>query len=681
MNPRMAAGLAWTSLLAVVACGVDLAGRSMARRSWLAGCGVEIAPEGAALLAALAGGVALLAFWRGGAWSPDRAVIVVLLCAFSAGMASQQRLGARLQSDGFYYFAHLRSLWFDGDQDLTNDYHLIGFGDKAHLFVPTPTGYAQSAWTIGPSLVWAPFFFAGDRIAHGLAARGHDVKTDGTSYPYRQAVCVAGLFWGLAGLFASYRLARLFVPAGWAAAGMAVVALGSFILWYLVKEPSMTHGPSMAAVAFFSWAWAATRGTRTRWQWLALGLAAGLMGTIRWQNTIFALLPAVEWLSATAALWARGDRRAVASSFGNGVVFTAAAVVGFAPQMLVWKAIYGSWLAISPVGPQIRWWDSHWADVLWSSRNGLLSSSPVLYVAALGLLRLWRLDRVMGIATAAALSAMVFFNGAIQDWWGSAAFGGRRFDGTIPLFVVGAALAGQAAADFVARRPRLVVGLAGAALVVWNLTFVEAALGGLVRLGEPVAFGPVAGRQATTLHRWIGHPFAYPANLIFAIRNGVSPGDYDSLWALRFLSDPARPYGRIDIGGEDALAIGEGWHEAESAGGVAYRWAGERAALRLALDHAADLDVQVRARAFDWPGSPAQRLVVEVNGAAQAPLAVPAEWTTVSVRTPAAAWRSGINHVWLASARAARPADVGPSGDGRRLAVAVDWVRVAVAPR
>ena len=82
------------------------------------------------------------------------------------------------------------------------------------------------------------------------------VKADGTSYPYRQAVCVAGLVWGLLGLYFTYRLSALFVAKGWAAAGMVAVGGGSFLLWYLVKEPSMTHAPSMAAVAAFTWAWA-----------------------------------------------------------------------------------------------------------------------------------------------------------------------------------------------------------------------------------------------------------------------------------------------------------------------------------------------------------------------------------------------------------------------------------------
>ena len=126
---------------------------------------------------------------------------------------------------------------------------MLGLGDKTHLFKPTPTGYAQSAWTIGPAIVWAPFFAAGHVVAQVLGARNPDVSTNGTSFPYRQAVCIAGLFYGLLGCWFTWRLVALFFDRRIAAAATAFVVLGSFMLWYLVKEPSMTHAPSMAGAA------------------------------------------------------------------------------------------------------------------------------------------------------------------------------------------------------------------------------------------------------------------------------------------------------------------------------------------------------------------------------------------------------------------------------------------------
>ena len=81
-----------------------------------------------------------------------------------------------------------------------------------------------------------------------------------------------------------------------AATGAALVVGGSFILWYALAEPTMTHAPTMAAVAGFVWYWTATMGRRTLLHWLGLGALAGLAGLIRWQSVLFALLPAIEAL-------------------------------------------------------------------------------------------------------------------------------------------------------------------------------------------------------------------------------------------------------------------------------------------------------------------------------------------------------------------------------------------------
>lgn len=667
--------------LAVTAlCGVDLAGRSMARASLLTAAGMPLEPSSVLIVAVAATAAALWALHATGAWQADRAVAAVLLLAFSAGMVAQLRLGARLQSDGFYYFAHLRSLWFDGDDDLANDYRLLGFGDKTHLFTPTPTGHAQTAWSVGPSLAWAPFFAVGDRIAQTLAARGHAVATDGTSYPYRQAVCVAGLFWGLVGLFFCYRLARVYTTAGWGALAVSVVALGSFILWYLVKEPSMAHAPSMAVVAVFTWLWATTREGRTPGQWAALGLLAGLMGAMRWQNVLVALLPAIEWSVTAIGHWRSPSRRELLVDLRHGLLFVALAVVGLLPQLLAWKAIYGTWFAVSPLSPQIRFWDSHWDEVLWSSRNGLFAMSPILYVGALGLLLLWRRDRLATVAALTAFGATVFLNGAVQDWWGGSGFGGRRFDATLPLLVLGTALALERSAAWVGAHPRIVVGLAGLAFVIWNLTLMEAAIGGALQLQAPNAFGAIAGRQATTLHRWLGHPFSYPANLIFALRNGITPAEADLLWPTRFLGDPLRPYGRVDLGGDDELAVLEGWHRPERDGSTTYRWASREAAVRIALDHPASLRVQVKGQAFMFADAPPQALTLTVNGVAGPPLALPGVWTVVETLVPQQRWRAGVNDVRLTFARGTRPSDLGLSTDQRDLAAAIDYLRVVVEP-
>ena len=584
-----------------------------------------------------------------------------MLCAalFACGLALQLQFGARLQSDGFYYFSYLRSLAFDRDVNFLNDYRMLGLTDKPYLFEPTVTGHAPSAWTIGPAIAWAPFFTAGHVAAASLQARGLPVSTDGTSYPYRQAICVAGLFYTLLGGWFSWRFARQYFDARTAAIAAAAIIGGSFMLWYALAEPTMTHAPSMAAVAGFAWLWSATRGRRTLAGWAALGALAGFAGLIRWQNVLFALLPAVEMLAASIDAWRRRDPSAARLLLPGGIVFAAAATLAFTPQMLAWKAIYGSYLAVSPLGPQIHWLNPQLSDILFSSRNGLLAMSPVLYVSMIGLVVFARRHPSLGIPMFVAIVAMTYFNASIHDWWGSASYGGRRFDGVIPLLVPGLAAAFEGTRSIAARRPHLVGAAVAAALIVWRLTFMQTIDGRGATHG--ISFREVNAAQARTLHRWIGHPFTYPASLWFALRNGMPPSSYDVLNAARFLSDPARPYGRIDIGVSDEVFVLDGWQTPERDGDVTFRRIEREAEIVIPLDHRAALDVQVRARAAVSGTQPAARLTVEIGGHRSAPIDLDGEWSLAIVSTPADAWHAGVNRLKL-------------SVSGREIAV--DWVRV-----
>lgn len=662
------------SLLAAIS--LELCTREVARRSLLESLTGLRPGLGTLVLAAIAASIVGLAVSRRQRRGHRTALVFATL--FAVGVAAQIHLGARLQSDGFYYFAYLRSLTFDRDVEFSNDYRLLGLGDKPHLFEPTPTGYAQSAWTIGPAIVWAPFFAAAHPIAAALGRSGADVSTDGISYPYRQAVCIAGLFYALLGCWFSWRLAQRFFDPRVAAGAVIATIAGSFMLWYSVKEPSMTHAPSMAGVAGLLWFWAATHGRRTRWQWALLGLVAGFITLIRWQNALFAILPAAEALGRLIDAARQRDRAALVATLTNGALFTLMATIGFVPQMLAWQAIYGQPLAVSPVGPQIRWWDPHLVDILFSSRNGLFSWSPILYFGAIGLVLVARRRPWLGLPAIVAVAVMTYFNASVQDWWGSAGFGGRRFEGTLPLFVLGVAAFAEAAAALTARYPWRAVAAGGALLIIWNLTLMGAAQDGRVRIGEAVSFGEAGAHQARVFHRWFGHPFTYPVSLLFAARNDVPIGAYDLLSANRFLSDPLRPYGRVDVGSAgDALFVeGEGWHASEDADGISYRWTAAAASMLVPLDHAAGLRVQVRARAFTWPGAPAQTMTLLVNGQAQPAATLGPDWDTVVFEVGAEAWRAGINRLDVRFGRAARPADVIGGGDTRQLAAAVDYIRV-----
>jgi hypothetical protein len=669
-------GIAW---LTTASAAIELCAREVARRSIVERL-TGFTPGGRTLAIVILTGLAALALdsrdHTAAARDRGRRTLLLFTTLFATGLALQLQLGARLQSDGFYYFAYLRSLAFDRDFDFTNDYTLLGLNDKPELFKPTPTGHAQSAASIGPAIFWAPFFAAAHVVAKRLESRHQEIDANGISFPYRQAVCVAGLLYGLAGCWFCFRLTRRVFDPRIAALATTLVITGSFMLWYLVKEPSMTHAPSMAVIAAFVWAWAATRDARTLRQWAWLGALAGLMTLIRWQNALFALLPACDAIAALVAALRTSDRSRWIQVLKGGALFTVCATLAFVPQMIAWRAIYGSWLAVSPLGPQIRWGNPQFADILWSSRNGLLSWSPILYVGAIGLFMFAAREPGIGVAALLMVVVMTYFNATIQDWWGSDGFGGRRFDGTIPLFCLGVAAFTSYAVALTRRHPLRVVAAGGALLVVWNLTLMSAADSGVFRIGTPVSFGDTAAAQARAFHAWFGHPFTYPASLVFALRNDLAPAKYDLLSTSRFLSDPLRPYGRVDIGGDDGWLIEDGWHGAEHEGAITFRWAASAATVLIPLDHIAPLTLQLRLHALTYPGWTTQSVTLRVNGHSFGPVPVHGSWETLEFATEPDAWRSGVNRLRLEFASVRTPAEVGLGGDARQLAAAVDYVRV-----
>jgi hypothetical protein len=413
-----------------------------------------------------------------------------------------------------------------------------------------------------------------------------------------------------------------------------------------------------------------------------LGLLIGFSGLVRWQNVLFALLPGIDALRLLLRGARLRDRALVRQTIAASAIFLAAAFIAFLPQMIEWHSIYGTWFARSPVGPQIRWLHPHVVDILWSARNGLFSTTPIAYLAAIGLVVFAIARPAIGWPAVAALIVMAYFNACIQDWWGSAGFGGRRFDGMIPLFALGLAAFLDRAAVVVRRHALAAVTASLAILALGNMALMGAAQEGTVRIGETLAFDRAWAAQAHIVHRWLGNPFTYPASLVFALRNGVSPGDYDLLSTNRFLGDPLRQYGGVDVGsdGDDWLLV-DGWHAPERDGAVTFRWAASPAVVRIPLDHAATLRVQVRLHAFAYPNVPPQTLNISTDRAICAAGVLPTGWQTVDCVLDHAAWRTGVNPLPLQFAYAQRPVDVGLGGDPRPLAAAVDWIRVSVIAR
>ena len=115
--------------------------------------------------------------------------------------------------------AYLRSLVIDHDLDFTNDYLLLyapatdaDAASNVWLTSTTPVGRRTNQMSIGPALLWAPFFIATCVALVLLRPLGVIVPIDGIAAPFPLSAGVAGVVYATLGAYFCYRACLVLVP-------------------------------------------------------------------------------------------------------------------------------------------------------------------------------------------------------------------------------------------------------------------------------------------------------------------------------------------------------------------------------------------------------------------------------------------------------------------------------------
>lgn len=568
--------------------------------------------------------------------SRARLVLVLLLLPT---LAEFHLAGGRIGGDGVMYFVYTRSLVFDHDLDFTNEYEHFGLLTRGDLSMPTPTGLRRSIFAVGPGLLALPFYLIGHGVAQLLPAFGQDVVRDGYSSPYTNAVGLSGLAYGFCALLLVHGVLRRYFR-GPIALGATLLLWGAtFLYWYMVQQPAMSHAPSTFMAALVLWLWDRERDARTARGYALLGFALGVAMCVRWQNGALLILPALELLRQA---WTR--RRALAPLLAPAAALVLGVVVGAGPQMWAWKTIYGEWLLrYPPHGADfLRLGHPFVLETLFSSRHGLLSWTPVCWAGFLGFWPLWRRRPQLALPLLLPLMVMTYVNMCSGDWWAGGSFSNRRFDSLLPLFGLGLAATLEVLEGLIRRRPQIALAVFALPFLTFNLTLAGQVHRGLLPRDETVDFPDVARGSAQVLSEAVGSPPTWPASWIFAWRYERPPSQYDLLVG-RYLF-----YRQNNLGGVIALGqpgdepfLGEGWARRESEGGTSWRRLRGRARVFTPLDVAEDLNLNVQ---LARPGGP-REVRVSVNGRAVGSVWADAAWSDARLFIESRAWQRELNEL------------------------------------
>jgi hypothetical protein len=508
----------------------------------------------------------------------------VLYAIFPLTLAALYLQPQRVASDGIFYYAPLRSVVVDFDLDFENEYRVLGA--EAGYFQRTSTSRLPNHYSIGPALLWLPAYL----VAHALGLLGL-YRPTGFGYPYFTAIATATAFGGFAGVVFVFRLLRSYFGESAALPATVLVWLATFHIWYMVFEPSMSHAFAMATVSGL--VLLAQHGFHGARGFFLAGAVSGLVALVRWQNAVFvpaALALALskrERPTANEALW-----------------FAVSGILVFSPQILYWKLLYGSFLLVPQGGGYLDLASPRIEHVLFSSRHGLLSWTPVLWISLAGLPRLLR--KAPAIAAPLAISTLLalYVNASVFDWWAGASFGSRRFDGALAFFALGLAASIEWLLPRVERNPMAAVSLLLAPFALWNFLLMGAYFGAAIPPDGPASFRQAAADGAELFYGKTGYPFSWPGAVRDLLVEGRPPPVYD-------LAGSLATFNNVDIrmGDTDALFLGRGWSLPRRGRGRTFREASpEGAEVYVSLNEPSPYTLSLE-------GNPAGEADVVLNGA------------------------------------------------------------------
>lgn len=452
--------------------------------------------------------------------------IFVVLLAHAIRYASFQITDAHTYADGYYTWIFARSLAFDGDLDLTNDYRMCG--DPWHLGGEMGGHRPANPFYFGPALFLGPLLFVLKLIVR-MAPTAPAAWREGCSGPLVAYVGIAAPIACAATVWLGYRIARRWYSERSSALAVLVIGLASplnvfgTLTWYY----SHLWAALAVGIALLCALRAAERPEDHR-RWLIAGATAGLAGVMRPQEGLWGLVGA----AAIAAVW-QSDRSTLVA-----LKRLAFLVIGFGAvfwiQLYVYQKLYGSPFVVPQGKLYVQLGHAHPWLLLFSARSGLLYWTPLIWLSVLGLPLLVAdgRRRLFTIALVVAMVLNFYVSSATLSWTGSATIGARVQTSLAPALVLATAAALSWVEKWTVRRRFTAGTVALLATLPWIYLTWEIGPAGLPN-DRPVQAPQLYGTAITQSFTWVyaktGNPWTFPASAVFWLRYRAPPSAFDAL--------------------------------------------------------------------------------------------------------------------------------------------------------
>lgn len=350
--------------------------------------------------------------------------------------------------DAQRYYMIGRSLYFDHDFDFANERQIDPrhkqLGEEPRL---TKIGKVLNYSPIGYALLTQPVFLLADiitRSSNYLLIM--TLPNDGYRGVYGLLVPFSTLIYGFVGISLAYRIIVMFFDKIIASLSINIIILSTSLLWYITGHVTMVHIHSFAALSALMYStvpfFQKDISEICILRYVCVGSLLALATLIRFQNAIFAIIPIVAMAQHLFGQKSNSNKKPLLKLIGKISVGAFTTFICFIPQMLFYKAVYGSYFTNAydaNTGWSFHFLRPELTKTLFSAEHGLFIWHPVTLLSCIGICLLFyrvKKERLF-ILLLSVCFVLTWYIIASWDYTMANSFGSRAFDGSTLFFALG----------------------------------------------------------------------------------------------------------------------------------------------------------------------------------------------------------------------------------------------------
>ena len=355
---------------------------------------------------------------------------VILIASFTLIKGEWKHDNKVIVSDVINYYGYLPATFIFHDLGLKNPETI----EKGTFWaVRTPTGNNVIKMSMGLSMVYAPFFFAGH-----AAAKLFGYEAYGFSEPYRFALTISHLIYLILGLIFLRKILLRYFSDKISAITILAITIGTNLAYYASIEGTMSHIYNFALFNVFIWNTILWYEKPTFKRLFGLGALAGLIVLIRPSNVVILVFFFLFNIYNFKLLKERFQL--ILKKFPWFLGMLLAFLMVWMPQLIYNLYFSGELLFYSYTDEKFFFNNPQIFDGLFSYRKGWLLYTPMMAIPLIGIIVSVFMKKEYSWAILFFVLINIYIIFSWWCWWYGGSFGQRSFVDSYGLLAIPFAL-------------------------------------------------------------------------------------------------------------------------------------------------------------------------------------------------------------------------------------------------